>query len=66
MSLLRLRAVLQQGVHAPELKPGYMLNDQFAVPIISDLKTPTDTGRPWPPYSRGNDSPCQPPATNCA
>ncbi len=33
----------------PMLRPGYMLNDQFAVPIISDLNTFTETGRPWPP-----------------
>jgi hypothetical protein len=49
----------------PTLRPGYMANDQLAVPIISDLNRFSDMGRPWPPNSVGKDSPCQPPSTNC-
>jgi hypothetical protein len=41
----------------PRLSPGYMLNDQLAAPIISALKTLSEVGRPWPPYSTGNERP---------
>ena len=47
----------------PRLKPGYMVNDQLAVPIISDLIKFSDMGNSWPPYCLGCDKPCQPPAT---
>ena len=50
---------------APNDRPGYIVNDQLAVPVSSDLIKPSDIGRPWPPYSVGCDSPCQPPSQNC-
>ena len=50
----------------PRLRPGYMVNDQLAVPIISDLIRFSDIGSACPPNSLGCDKPCQPPATYSA
>jgi hypothetical protein len=50
----------------PVDSPGYIVQAQFAVPIMSSTNRPIEGGRPWPPYSGGVLSAAQPPSTYCA
>ncbi len=50
---------------APWESPEYMAQDQFAVPAISRIVIPIDSGRSWPPYREGWSSDGQPPSTYC-
>ncbi|MNP56148.1 hypothetical protein D3C76_1508510 [compost metagenome] len=48
---------------APWVSPGYMPQDVLLEPTISLMTSPSELGRPWPPYAGSAASPCQPPST---
>ena len=51
---------------APSVSNGHSANDRFAAFSISMQAVAISLGRPWPPYSSGCCTPCQPPCPNCA
>ena len=50
---------------APMVRPPYIENAMLAEHWNSETVCVSVTGRPWPPYSAGADSPSQPPSATC-